>query len=117
VRVIARSTLKRFVESFKGSKDHKSLKAALDAWFHEVQRAEWRNPSDLTKSYASASLVGGDRVVFNIKGNAYRMVVAVDYRRASLFIKWIGPHAEYDKIDVKSIEYEHQTHSKRIRLS
>lgn len=56
--------------------------------------------------YASASIVGAERVVFNIKGNAYRLVAAVDYRRALVFIKWLGTHWQYDKIDVRTISYE-----------
>lgn len=56
--------------------------------------------------YASASIVGASRVAFNLKGNAYRLVVAVDYRRAIVFIKWLGTHKEYDKIDVRTISNE-----------
>lgn len=56
--------------------------------------------------YASASIIGAERVVFNIKGNEYRLVAAVDYRRAIVFIKWIGTHKEYDNIDVRTISYE-----------
>lgn len=56
-------------------------------------------------SYAHASIVGTDRVVFNIKGNSYRLVVAVNYRRAIVFIKWLGTHKEYDAIDVRTVQY------------
>ena len=61
------------------------------------------------KAYANASIVGPDRVVFNIKGNDYRLVVAINYRRQIVFIKWLGAHADYDKIDVKTVTYGHQT--------
>jgi mRNA interferase HigB len=61
-------------------------------------------------SYAHASIVGADRVVFNIKGNAYRLVVAVDYRRATVFIKWLGTHKQYDAIDVRTVQYATETH-------
>ena len=94
MRVIARKTLRQFVEALKGSKDQKVVKSALDAWFHEVVRADWKSPADVLKSYANASIVGPDRVVFNIKGNAYRLVVAVNYRYRIVFIKWIGTHAD-----------------------
>jgi mRNA interferase HigB len=104
VRIIARKTLRDFVESLRGGKDQKAVKSALDAWFYEVQDANWKAPTDVTRSYANASIVG-DRVVFNIKGNSYRLVVAVDYRRQIVFIKWLGPHAAYDKIDVKTVKY------------
>jgi mRNA interferase HigB len=107
VRVIARKTLRRFIDGLKGSRDHKAVKAALDAWFHEVLRARWKSPADVVRAYANASIVGPDRVVFNIKGNDYRLVVAVSYRHQIVFIKWIGTHAEYDEIDVKTVRYGH----------
>jgi len=59
----------------------------------------------VTQAYANASIVGNDRVVFNIKGNAYRLVAAIDYQREIVFIKWLGTHVEYDKIDVKTVKY------------
>jgi mRNA interferase HigB len=105
VRIIARNTLTRFVQSLAGHKDQRAVKAALDAWFQEVKRAKWMNSSDVKASYASASIIGADRVVFNIKGNAYRLVTAVDYGRAIVFIKWLGTHKEYDAVDVRTIQY------------
>lgn len=109
MRIIARRTLKQFVERLKGSKDQKAIKAALDAWFHEVLRADWKAPADVLKAYANASIVGPDRVVFNIKGNDYRLVAAINYRHQIVFIKWLGTHADYDEIDVKTVRYGHQT--------
>ncbi len=106
MRVIARRTLTKFVESLKGSADHKAVKSALDSWFHEALRAEWKSPANVRVNYRNASIVGPDRVVFNIKGNSYRLVVAVDYGRQIVFIKWIGSHAEYDRVDVKTVRYE-----------
>jgi mRNA interferase HigB len=105
MRIIARKTLRDFVESLRGTKDHRAVKSAVDAWFHEVQNADWQTPADVLESYANASIVGGGRVVFNIKGNAYRLVVAIDYRRQIVFIKWLGSHSAYDKIDVKTVKY------------
>ena len=104
VRIIARKTLRQFVVSLQGGKDVKTVKAALDSWFHEVEAAEWKAPSDVRQQYANASIVG-DRIVFNIKGNSYRLVVAADYRRQIVFIKWLGTHAAYDKIDVRTVKY------------
>jgi mRNA interferase HigB len=109
VRIIARSTLSRFLESLEGHRDHRAVKAALDSWFKEARQAEWKNSSDVKASYAHASIVGADRVVFNIKGNSYRLVVAVDYRRAIVFIKWLGSHQEYDAIDVRTVGYATKT--------
>ncbi len=86
------------------------MKAALDSWFQEARKAEWINSSNVKASYAHASIVGSDRVVFNIKGNAYRLVVAVHYSRGAVFIKWLGTHKEYDKIDVRTVQYESKTH-------
>ena len=107
MRVIARRTLTNFVGSMDRNKDYKAVRSALDAWFHEVVRAKWNTPADVRASYRNASIVGADRVVFNIKGNSYRLVVAVDYRRQIVFIKWIGTHEDYDRIDVKKVQYEH----------
>ena len=104
MRIIARKTLQQFVESLQGNKDRNAVKSALDSWFHEVQNADWKAPTDVTRSYANASIVG-DRVVFNIKGNSYRLIVAVDYRRQIVFTKWLGTHAAYVEIDVKTVKY------------
>ena len=105
MRVIARKTLTRFVESLRGRKGQPAVKAALDAWFQEVRRAAWRTSADLKRSSGAASIVSADRVVFNIKGNDYRLVVAIDYRRQILFIKWVGAHADYDRIDARTVRY------------
>ena len=105
MRIIARKTLKDFVESLTSNKDYKAVKSALDSWFYEAQAADWKTPADIVRSYANASIVGDDRVVFNVKGNSYRLVVAVDYWRQIVFIKWLGSHVEYDKIDVKTVKY------------
>lgn len=105
MRIIARKTLRDFVESLRGGKDQKAVKSALDSWFHEVQASDWHKPADVTARYANASIVGSDRVVFNVKGNDYRLVAAVDYRRQIVFIKWLGTHAQYDKIDVRKVKY------------
>jgi mRNA interferase HigB len=109
VRIIARSTLKRFVEKLAGHKDQRAVKSALDAWFQEAKHAEWKNSTDIKASYAHASIVGADRVVFNIKGNSYRLVAAVNYPCATVFIKWLGTHREYDSIDVRMVNYEPET--------
>lgn len=109
MRVIVRSTLREFVESLKGTKALAPVKSALDSWFHEASGAAWKNPADIKAAYANASIVGGDRVVFNIKGNDYRLVVAIDYARQVVFIKWIGTHAAYDKINVATVRYAGKT--------
>ncbi len=105
MRVIARKTLRRFIDRLKGNKDYKAVKSALDAWFHEALRARWHSPADVRRNYANASIVGPDRVVFNIKGNDYRLVVAVNYRHQIVFVKWMGTHRDYDEIDVRTVKY------------
>ena len=109
MRVIARSTLTRFTEKLSGHKDQRAVKAALDSWFYEVRRARWRNSTDVKASYAQASIVGADRVVFNIKGNSYRLVTSVNYARGIVFIKWLGTHKKYDAIDVRTVKYASET--------
>ncbi len=105
MRIIARRTLREFVARLKGRKEQPAVKAALDAWFAEASRARWASSADVKRFYASASVVGSDRVAFNIKGNDCRLVVAVDYEKAIIWIKWIGTHAEHDKIDVRKVRY------------
>lgn len=109
MRIIARNTLVRFIARLAGHNDQRAVKGALDSWFQEVRKAEWKSSADVKANYANASIVGADRVVFNIKGNSYRLVAAVDYRRGIVFIKWIGTHADYDRIDVRTVKYESET--------
>ena len=113
MRVIARSTLSRFVETLSGTKSPSAVKAALDAWFHEAERSTWRTPADVKKKYATASIIDAERVVFNIKGNTYRLVAAIDYQRRTVFIEWLGSHAAYSEIDVRKVSYGDQAYQKR----
>ncbi len=106
MRIIARRTLREFVESRAGHKDQAALKAALDAWFDEVRKARWTSTANVKRLYATASIVTADRIVFNIKGNDYRLIVSVDFEKGIVWIKWIGTHKDYNKIDVKEVEYE-----------
>jgi mRNA interferase HigB len=106
VRIIARRTLTELVASLVGRKDQRAVKAALDAWFAEARKAEWENSAHIKKLYASASIVSSDRVVFNIKGNDYRLIAAVDFEKGILWIKWVGTHADYDDVDARTVEFE-----------
>jgi mRNA interferase HigB len=106
MRIIARRTLREFVDSLAGHKDQPAVKASLDAWFDEVRKARWRSAVGVKRSYATASVVTAERIVFNIKGNAYRLVVAVDFEKHIVWIKWIGTHKDYDRIDVIKVQYE-----------
>ena len=105
MRIISRRTLREFAASREGRKDHPGLKSALDTWFAEVSRADWRTTADVKRLYATASIVSADRIVFNIKGNDYRLIVATDFEKGIVWIKWIGTHRDYDDIDVKGIEH------------
>ena len=98
--------LKRFLKSQSGRSGQSALKRALDAWFDEVRRAEWKNMAAVKQLYRSASVVSADRVVFNIKGNDYRLVTAMDFEKRIVWIKWIGTHSDYDRIDVNTVAYE-----------
>ena len=106
MRIIARRTLREFIASRAGYKDQPALKAALDAWFDEVRKARWTSTADVKCLYATASVVTAERVVFNIKGNSYRLVVSVDFEKGIVWIKWIGTHRDYDDIDVTRVKHE-----------
>lgn len=99
MRIIAFRSLRSFFEN----PDYADSEIALRAWYHDVKAAEWKSPNELKQQFANASIVGDGRVVFNIKGNAYRVVVAIDYGFQIVFIRFIGTHAEYDKINAKTI--------------
>ncbi len=115
MRVISRSTLTRFVEVLAGKKDLVAVRTALSAWFHETERAARKNSQDVKRAYSTASIVGAERAVFNIKGNSYRLIVSIDYPRQTVFIKWLGSHKDYDSIDARTVEYGHQTYQNRPR--
>ena len=105
MRIIARRTLREFVESFPGQRDQPAVKTALDAWFNEVSKASWASSTDVKRHYATANIVNAERIVFNIKGNDYRLVVAVDFEKGIVWIKWIGTHKAYDGIDVAEMRH------------
>jgi mRNA interferase HigB len=100
VRIIATRTLRECVESRAGHKDQAALKVSLDAWFKEVREANWRSTADVKRLYVSA-----ERIVFNIKGNDYRLVVSVDFEKRIVWIKWIGAHKQYDRIRTKEVKH------------
>lgn len=72
---------------------------------HEVKRADWKKPSDVIENFPTADVITGKRFVFNIKGNHYRLVADIEFMKGIVFVVWLGTHAEYDKIDVKTISY------------
>ncbi|MEX2035237.1 MAG: type II toxin-antitoxin system HigB family toxin [Xanthobacteraceae bacterium] len=106
MRIIARRTLRDFVVSRAGHKDQSALKSALDAWFEEVRKARWKNTADVKRHYATASVVSAERVVFNVRGNRYRLIVSVDFEKQIVWIKWLGTHRDYDRIDAEKVQHE-----------
>lgn len=99
MRVIAVKTLKVYADK------NAIAKQALYAWYEEVENAMWDTPQDLKQQYKNASIINSKRVVFNIHGNSYRLIVDIEYKLKIVFIVWVGTHAAYDKIDVKTIRY------------
>ncbi len=83
--------------------EYSDSEGSLRSWYHDAKTAEWTSSNDLKRQFKNASIVGDGRVVFNIKGNDYRLVVAIDYEFQVIFIRFIGTHKQYDKIDVKTI--------------
>ena len=99
MRIIAFRTLREFFEKTENN----DSEASLRSWYYEVKKAEWNNSNELKQQFTNASIVGTGRVVFNIKGNSYRLVVAIDYEFHVIFIRFIGTHEQYDKINAKTI--------------
>jgi len=100
MRVIAVSTLKLFWEK-PGCDD---AEQPLKTWYGEACRAAWKSPAEIKAQYGNASIVGNNRVVFNMAGNKYRLIVAFAYRTQIAYIKFVGTHAEYDKVDAASVD-------------
>lgn len=99
MRIIAIKTLRDYWREFPLAEQ------ALLAWYQEVENAQWNNPKELKEHYRSASILNDKRVVFNINGNTFRLVIDVEYRLKIIFIVWFGTHNQYDKIDIKTINY------------
>ncbi|MEN9518518.1 MAG: hypothetical protein RLZZ381_1106 [Cyanobacteriota bacterium] len=97
MRIIARSTLRSFWAK------HPNAEQSLKAWFDEASRTTWKSPSDIKSTYRNASIIANNRVVFNIKGNDYRLIVHVRYDINIVFIRFIGTHKEYDQVDAANI--------------
>jgi mRNA interferase HigB len=97
MRVISRKKLREFWEQ------HPDTRQALQTWYTDTKQADWKTPADIKSVYRNASFVANNRVVFNIQGNKYRLVVAIQYQYGIVYIRFIGTHQEYDKIDVTKI--------------
>ena len=98
MRIIAESNLKAFYLS------HADVQEQISSWIADTNAASWQTSHDVKAAYASASVLGNNRVCFNIKGNAYRLIAAIDYRSGIVLIKFIGTHADYSKIDADKVD-------------
>ena len=99
MHVIKRKTLVEFYQQ-PGNQD---AKGTLEAWYYEAKHAQWTSPADIKTQYRSASILKDNRVVFNIAGNKYRLIVRINYDSKTVFVRFIGTHREYDKIDAEAI--------------
>ena len=97
MRILSRQTLKQFWEA------HADAEEALKSWYKEAEHAAWRSPEEIKKRYPSADPLAGNRMVFNIKGNSYRLIVQIHYNTGVVYVRFIGTHAEYDKINAEII--------------
>lgn len=99
MRVVATKTLRYYWSEYPDAAQQ------LWAWHEEVGEPQWNNAADLKRNFGTASILSNKRVVFNIHGNKYRLIVDVEYKFKLVFVVWFGPHSEYDKIDAKKISY------------
>ncbi len=99
INIITRPTLLKYMAEYP------TAKIALEEWYHEFKRFDFNNFNELKSTYGSASLVGDNRVIFNIKGNDFRLIIKINFKAKAAFILWFGTHKEYDKIDAKIIAF------------
>src|SRR5258708_5936932 len=97
MRIIAKGHLREFWEK------HNDAEVPLKTWYKIVEKEEWKSMQDIKRIFGNASIIGNNRVIFNIKGNDYRLVVFIIFKIKKVFIRFIGTHKQYDKIDVKTI--------------
>ncbi|MCX6244813.1 MAG: type II toxin-antitoxin system HigB family toxin [Bacteroidetes bacterium] len=96
-RIFAKSTLREFWKSYPDSEQY------LKTWYDTVMSSGWKTPNEVKRTYVNASILKDGRIVFNIKGNTYRLVAKFNFKKQWIFIRFIGTHAEYDKIDANTI--------------
>ena len=100
MRIIAKTRLKAYWES--SGNEH--VQSYLNEWYHFCSKQIWRTPQDVKDTLKNASIIANNRVIFNIKGNDYRIICAMDYPRLAMFIKFVGTHKEYDRVNASEIE-------------
>ena len=99
MRIISKKTLKDFYEQ----KQYMDSKNSLESWHQEVLKTNWNNPNEVKKQFRNASVIGDNRIVFNIHGNKYRLIVKINYFAKIIFIRFIGTHKQYDNINATEI--------------
>ena len=97
MRVISRKILREFWEK------HTDARQSLQAWYTDVKHANWKRPSDIRSIYQTASFISNNHVVFNIKGNKYRVIIVIQYYFGAVYIRFVGTHQEYDRINAETI--------------
>ena len=102
MQILSRKALRDYWEAYQGA-DQPALEQALKAWYREVKQARWSNANELKQKYRGASILKKGRVVFNICGNKFRLVVGVNYSVKVVYIKWVGTHTEYDDINAEEV--------------
>jgi len=100
VRIIAKRTLRRFWER---SGRYAAARRALEDWHAQVRKADWANPADVKAMYGDASILKGSRVVFNVCGNKYRLIAKINFPYRVVYIRFVGTHGEYDKVDAETV--------------
>jgi mRNA interferase HigB len=109
MRIFNRSAIEHY------ARRHAPARDALRAWYAEAMAAQWASPEDVRQQFPKASVVANNRVVFNVAGNAYRLIVSFNYRYRAGCIKFFGSHAEYDRVDAATVDFTGVVHGKKDR--
>ncbi|MBI2799925.1 MAG: type II toxin-antitoxin system HigB family toxin [Gammaproteobacteria bacterium] len=109
MRIFNRSAIEQY------GRRHAAAREALRAWYHEAIRADWASPADVKRQFPKASIVANNRVVFDIGGKTYRLIVSFNYGFRSGYIKFFGSHAEYDRVDAATVDRTEVQHGKTKR--
>ena len=109
MRIFNRNAIEQY------SRHHAGVREALRAWYHEAIKGDWASPADVKRQFPKASIVANNRVVFDIRGNTYRLVVSFNYGFRSGYIKFLGTHTEYDRIDAATVDRTGVQHGKAKR--
>jgi len=100
MNIIAKGTILYYIDKYP------KAKTALLTWYHEFSKTDFRNFNELKSVYGNASIVANNRVIFNLKGNDFRLVASVNFRQLAAYVIWFGTHKEYDKIDVSEVSFD-----------